>query len=465
MIEKINNFEENKNKEPVIERLNKIKKNVPVYLMPVFLSFLTSCVEKKEKSNFEEKPIETGEDVKNEKGDVMDMIDILLKETPQKDRLEFGLLQDPAFEIIYELDYEKKYPETLSGLSDKEKAEWTMRTARNMYVTGVEITEENFNNTLAETIEARSNPEILEKSIFKDRNVAFFAGNEDWLDLGLQEDGRITLENEPRFINEEISESLSNKNPKSLEIFKPEGEKSDYIKKYEEFQVYVATKEDLTLVFNTHGNPYEITGNQKYPDNVKNLSDSAEIDFYATISPEILSGMLVSRFKNGITDTPIIVTTSCFGQDFMRSLYEKILEKNKMWDIETPLPVIITSNEYGQYGFSTRSVAYNSQFLKNILEKDDFKIKDALEIESRSGKETGIITNISVFIPVNNNKNYFQIAKNEHKESEASKRLFQDALERGFVSDKNVSLFEVTNPDEAQKMKNEFELNNNQNNA
>ncbi len=459
MIEKINNFEENKNKEPVIERLNKIKKNVPVYLMPVFLSFLTSCVEKKEKNDFETKPVETRKDTKNENGNVMGMIDILLKETSKKDRLEFGLLQDPAFKIVYELDYEKKYPEALNDLSDREKAEWTIRTARNMYVTGVEITEENFNNTLEETIEARSNPEILEKSIFKDRNVAFFAGNEEWLDFRFKEDGRITLEKESRFINEEISESLSSKNPKSLEIFKPEGEKNNYIEKYEEFQVYVATKEDLTLVFNTHGAPNEITGIQEYPDNVKKISDSIEIDFYATISPEILSGMLVSRFKNGITDTPIIVTTSCFGQDFMRSLYEKILEKNKMWGMETPLPIIIASNEYGQYGFSSRSVMYNSQFLKNILDKDDFKIKDALEIEAKSGEGTGIKTNISVFIPVNNNKNYFQIAKDEHKESEASKRLFQDALERGLISDKNISLFEITNPEEADKIRDEFNQN------
>ncbi len=459
MIEKINNFEENKNKEPVIERLNKIKKNVPVYLMPVFLSFITSCVEKKEKNDFETKPVETRKDTKNENGNVMGMIDILLKETSKKDRLEFGLLQDPAFKIVYELDYEKKYPEALNDLSDREKAEWTIRTARNMYVTGVEITEENFNNTLEETIEARSNPEILEKSIFKDRNVAFFAGNEEWLDFRFKEDGRITLEKESRFINEEISESLSSKNPKSLEIFKPEGEKNNYIEKYEEFQVYVATKEDLTLVFNTHGAPNEITGIQEYPDNVKKISDSIEIDFYATISPEILSGMLVSRFKNGITDTPIIVTTSCFGQDFMRSLYEKILEKNKMWGMETPLPIIIASNEYGQYGFSSRSVMYNSQFLKNILDKDDFKIKDALEIEAKSGEGTGIKTNISVFIPVNNNKNYFQIAKDEHKESEASKRLFQDALERGLISDKNISLFEITNPEEADKIRDEFNQN------
>lgn len=459
MIEKINNFEENENKEPVIERLNKIKKNVPVYLMPVFLSFLTSCVEKKEKSDFETKPIEIEKDFKNENGNATDIIDVLLRNTTEKDRLEYGLLQDPAFEIIFELGYEKKYPETLKGLSEKEKAEWTMRTARNMYVTGVEATEENFNNTLEETIEARSNPEILEKSVFKNRNVAFFAGNEEWSEFRFQQDGLITMEKEPRFINEEISESLSNKDPKSLEIFKPEGGKSDYIKEYEEFQVYVATKEDLTLVFNTHGTPYKITGNQKYPDNVKNLSDSTEINFYATISPEMLSGMLVSRFKNGITDTPIIITTSCFGQDFMRKLYEKIIEKNKMWRIETPLPIIITSNEYGQYGFSSPNVEYNNHFLRNILEKDDFKIKDALEIESKSGEETGIKTNISVFIPVKNNKNYFQIAKNEHKESEVSKRLFQHALERGLISDKNISLFEVTNREEADKIRDEFNQN------
>jgi hypothetical protein len=452
MIEKINNFQENNKEESLFEKLNKIRKNTPPYLMPILLSFLTSCVEKQGKTDLETIPIESNN--KNEGSNGTEIIDVLLENTFEEYRLGNGLMQDPAFEIIYQLHYDKKYPKSLEKLSEKEKAEWTMRIARNMHIMGVEITEENFNKILEETLEVRSNSEIAEKELFKDRNIAVFAGNEEWEEISL--DDSVSIIKEDRFGDEKTIEGLRNKDPKNLELFKAKGDKEDYIKTYESFQIFVATKEKLTIVFDAHGSPYEIKGHQDYPNDTKNKQDSLDVDFYGTMSPKLLSGMLIARYKNGITDTPIIITTSCFGQNFMRNLYEEINEKNNMWDIEVPLPIIITSTEYGQYGFSSHSSEYNNSLFENILKNENPKIKDVFEIEAKRGEETGIYSNISIFVPAKDSRTYFQIAKNENKESEASKRLFQDALERGLISDKNISLFEIRNPEEAAKIKDEF---------
>ncbi len=378
--------------------------------------------------------------------------------------------KDPAFHFIIErLNVLKMTPEYLKKFPDKEQKEWILRVARNMYISDIKPTESNFEQIFKKTLEMRNNQEILEQSLFAGRNVALFAHNEKWSEK----------EKFDRFGTSSTISALKAQSPENLTVFKAiENTEQNLIDQKRRLLDFLSNHDKITLVVNAHGGADAIYFTNGVPNKEGVIDKQNDFD-YVTVNDLVLT--LEQRFDNGHTDVPILIFSSCYNQDFIRSLYDNIIHINDVKKKSIPIPIMCGSTEYGQFGFSDYDSKYKDRFLEAILDnKTNTKIKDLIEIEEHA-KEKNIITNPSLFIPIKeditnpNNKNskkevYFQIAEVQDKMKKQVSHMegFAQSVQDGTINDQTVSYFEQVQPKtakairEALKKKQVNELEDNQ---
>jgi hypothetical protein len=305
--------------------------------------------------------------------------------------------EDPALNIVSKLGYQyKDAPKYLDALDEFTKADWVMRVARNMYITRMPVTPENFEQTFYEIVGLRTNKELLEKPLFKNRNVALFAHSERYGDDKKYSSNKYVIKNKGniKFGKPAVRNAILQQNPINLTTFRAENTQESLAETKKLFLEYVGSKKNLTIVADAHGGKGQIFFTQGLPKKkeVKSSVSTQELEYVTT---EELASALEQRYDKEIKDTAIILMSSCYDQDFIRDLCEKIMEINSQKKKDIPLPIASGDAEYGQYAFS----AYNdfgSEFLALLLtNKFETKIKDIIQIESGEDK----ITNISLFVP------------------------------------------------------------------
>lgn len=474
--------------------LSSIKDKVPAYMMPLFLSVLASCSNDSSDEKVEKVPY----DFSNSTSDVSfpkyrasatkeqphGFVDLLLSETSVTDRNYKEFEKDPSLSIVRSLGYDTVVPEILAKLPDVEKAEWVMRTARTMSVTFAEVTEENFNETLKEIMEAASNKEIVETKLFAGRNVAIFANNETMkkekvtkLDENLYSVKRLNEDDDlskkvgdnSRFANKEVQKGIASDHPKELKVFRPERKIEDIPKNTEEFLEYIKTHDNLTLVFSGHGSLFDqiVSASEQFTDlppgalTKDNMltGEYLENEYRSELRPEILAAALIERYKKGLRDTPILIFQSCYNQNFARALYLHLMAEGG------PVPIIIGTSEFGQYGFTDGDLPSRSSFWDNLLFKKGSAtpttIGDVMELEMEHGK-TGMQSNISIFIPHRSSpesrETYMQIAETEDEKTQKDfETMYAASLNNNELNKQNIHLFEAAQPEKAAQIKKTLE--------
>lgn len=362
---------------------------------------------------------------------------------------------DPAFHYIIEkMNLLVETPQCLKSFTSVQQKEWIMRISRNMYITNTEPTQENFERIFNETVAMRSNAEILEQSLFKNRNVALFAHNELIPEMN----------NEDRFGNDLTVSSLKKQKPVSFEMFKAVNNTDQgVLEQKRKFLIFVSTHDKLTILINAHGSSDAIYFTNGIPNKEGKIEKTNDYDF---VTVNELSMALEMRFDNGHTDPAMLVFASCYNQNFIRGLYDAISSINETKQKSIPLPVMAGSTEYGQFGFSDYSSKYKDPFIQALLEgKKDTKIMDIIDIEKHA-KEKEIMTNPSLFIPLQEigvskkikdpkKETFFQIAetidkvKNQVSHMESFARSVQD----GMINDQTASYFEEVQPKTAKAIR------------
>lgn len=314
----------------------------------------------------------------------------VLSQAQGRDAKYENIINDPAVKILIKLGYHEQFPEFLKSLPEGERAEWMLRISRDMYFAGKKASPENFEETYCEIIALRNNKEIIEQSLFKNRNVALFAHNEKW------DDGST------RFGTEYTQQNLKNQKPSELKIFRAKNtlESLGYTKK--EFLKYIENTKNVTIMFEAHGSPKAVAFTEGVP-----KEDGTIVMPYGngSLDYDELSNALAQRHKNGFHDRPIIIMGSCFNQDFIRNLCAEIQNINNSQKKHIPIPICIGDTEFGQYSFSD-DIKNGSLFLKAILEnKINTKIKDVIELEAGENLKEDYNKSrvISIFVPVNEN--------------------------------------------------------------
>ncbi len=304
--------------------------------------------------------------------------------------------EDPALEIVYKLGYHKKVPKYLDTINQFTKADWIMRVARSMYIANTPITPESFEQTFYEIVGLRTDKELIEKSLFKNRNVALFAHNEKYGESKKNSLDKYEIKNigNSKFGKSAVRNAILQQNPIDLTTFRAENTPESLIKTKKLFLEYVASKENLTIVADAHGGKNAIYFTQGIPKGSDSKSsDLAQASEYVTTNE--LASAMEERYDKNIKDIPIILLTSCYDQDFIRKLCEEIIEINSQKGKDIPLPIASGDAEYGQYAYSTYD-DFGSEFIGLILKnKAETKVKDIIEIENNHG----LITNISLFVP------------------------------------------------------------------
>ncbi len=439
-----------------VDDLKRKLKTVKPYLVPVLTSILASC--DIDKNNTRENQMNTFvfesenmfEENPRKKKESVDFPEALLTQTEEEFINIESFLDDPAIKIAKDLGYDVLVPKSFGGtnMSEVETTEWIMRVCRGMYVAGAESTEENFKLVLSNIVETINNPEIRNQELFTGRNVAVFANNETLPD-SLQE----KYGTDERFAPVGMIDAIQDQAPFDVSLFKPENNIQSINENYQKFTDYVVSRENLTVFFDAHGeNNGYIYFQGEMPDGAMTKEDRATFEHTAHLYHVGLAYLLEERYvSNEIKDTPIFIFNSCFAHDFARDLYPEIMAINEKKGIEIPLPIIITSAEYGQVGLSDLGNKYGSEFAEVVFSKKNVKIEDILNIEFKRKTPT----NISVFAPFQTEegkRTYLQIAENNKAQKEAE-RLFVDALSDGMINEKHVSLFEIDQPAKAARIR------------
>ncbi len=395
---------------------------------------------------------------------------ILLPPEMAGDRHVDEFSQDPAFYFILDrLNVLQKTPEYLKKFSNRERKDWILRVARNMYVSDIKPTEENFEQVFKKTLEMRNNQEILDQSLFTGRNVALFAHNEKWSEE----------EKFDRFGTSTTISALKDQSPENLTVFKAiENTEQNLVGQKRNLLDFLSSHDKVTLVVNAHGGPDAIYFTNGVP-NKKGVIDKRNDFDYVTVDELALT--LEQRFDNGHTDVPILIFSSCYNQDFIRSLYDHVVRINDVKKKSIPMPIMCGSTEYGQFGYSDYDSKYKDKFLEAILDKKkNTKVKDLIEIED-STEEKDISTNPSLFIPIKESvankksKNakkevYFQIAEVQDKVKKQISHMegFAQSVQDGTINAQTASYFEEVQPKTAKnvrevlKKKNVKEMEDNQ---
>ena len=439
---------ENSDKIFSAEYLKKIKDKVPVYMVPLFISVLASCSKEQRTVPyaFRHAPNlnETTADTIISQG----FVDLLLSDmASMQDPNEFR--KDPSLSIVRKLGYDDKVPETIASLPDIQKAEWVMRTARAMYVMGLEPTAKNFDKTLKDIMEVSTEKEITNKKLFEGRSVALFAHNEEIDYVSENKNGSTKIDStRDTFGRLDVQNGILRQKPHNFEMFKSQYHSSKHIEKTkDEFRKYVRSHKDLTLVFDAHGLPDGVFLDNYGSDDVTGL------DFKS------LALDLVTRYKNGFQDTAILIFTSCYSHDFIRNLYHEMDLQMQKEQLDIPLPVAIGTTEYGQVGLGFPALPYGSPFFERILSEQGTTVGDVLKVEAEHSG-SGVMQNISVFVPwqITSSKkpkgSYFQIAENDKdKAQKVAETMYAEGVKNGAVDSRTAHLFEVEQPDKAEEIK------------
>ena len=292
-------------------------------------------------------------------------------------------LQDPSLKILDSLGI-NKVPKYIDFKNEDLNIEYVLRTCRTMYLNKIKITEENFKNTFLEIGKIRQNEKFLNKKIFKDKNVSFlyYQGKED-----------------STFLNSKIKDSLKDK-IKNINFFSDTEDKN--INKKSFFNK-IENEKNITIIINTHGLKEEIFLGDK-------SNSNEEID-QNKISFKELAQSLYLRYKNKINDRPIIISSACFSQNYIRNLYSYIDSINKVKNTNIKKPIFIGESEYGHYGLiDSEEKNYKNNFLNEIFKlKKDLSIKDLMFLENIKSD-----FNLTIFLPIdkkgeNNKEKIFQI--------------------------------------------------------
>lgn len=314
-----------------------------------------------------------------------DLYNNIDSENPEPQAEKF--LDDPALEYVIKLGYDKQAPQFLDGLSKRMKSEWIMRVSRNMFVSGVEPTEENFKEYFKETVLLRSNLEMTKMKVFEDRNVVCLSHNEKWQ----QNSGEYTGKN--RFMSDSLVSVLKANNPSEMIIFRGKEDKKSLLEAKDNFLDYIRNHEKITVFMNGHGDPNDFYLSEGSVDNgIVNSNGSITINYTE------LAKAFKDRENKGLHEQSILILEACSNQNFVRNLYQE-LEKNGV----ERLPIIIGSSEFGQYGF-TDNKDYSSKFFKEVFQgnKSDVKIQDFIDVEQKNTNAVDklLITNPTIFFPI-----------------------------------------------------------------
>lgn len=308
-----------------------------------------------------------------------------------QEALEFSY--DKSLTIIKNLNLYNNPPRLLQNMNSYSRSEYLLRTARTMYLSNISPTRDNFDNVLRNIIEIRENKELKDKQLFTNRNVVVFAHNELLTGAEL-----LNNKDNERFGNQKLMHALEKQNPKEIEYIKSKDDMLSLRQKSQQFLSYIEQHKDLTVIINAHGSPDGIFLTDGIPDKNGEL-DSAYKD-QTNISTDELVDALLKRYQNDIYDVPIFIFSSCFNQNYIRTIIEKIQKINNEKGINILIPIMIGSAEYGQYGFSNYDHATRDPFLDALLiNKPSTTINDILHIEDNQ-KKLGIPSNVSVFIPI-----------------------------------------------------------------
>lgn len=375
-------------------------------------------------------------------------------------------LKDPALSIVYKLKYEETPPLCLKNFPDRDKAEWIMRTARNMYISKTLVTPEEFERVFYETIALQMDHELLEKDLFKNRNVAVFAHNQKLQTIYREEGKEDSLTMADSFIEPQVIKALESQKPECLKLFRAENSKESLENTKKEFSDFVINNKEITIIVNAHGGPHNIfmSGDYNSKDNTGNKVELQRNDI--SVSDDELAKTFEARYDNGFKDTIILLMGSCYNQNFIRNLYDDLLKINEEKNKDIPMPICAGVSEYGQYGFIGGT--YGDFFLGALLkDKTNSKIKDIILLES--GYDTNDMpSNISIFAPKKiktkdkNNKEvekkiFYQIAQNAKTPLE---KVFAMQYAESLLNadenatDKNAFYYEYSNPEMANKIKN-----------
>ncbi len=374
------------------------------------------------------------------------------KDNPETtERYVKKLAEDPAIKIIFELGFNKKLPELLKSknLSNRQISEHLLHVSRSLHENDIPISIDNFNLVLEKILELRTNKEVLDVSLFKNRNVLILAHNEI---LGQFSNHDISL-NFPRFGVPLVNKSILDQNPKSFNFFSLNKEHIHKMTNTKEVEFFlnqfrenflnnISETKELTLVFNGHGSPNDLVFafSPRDPENPYHYNEN----YITSINYKEISIALKKRYVENIKDQPIIILASCFNHNFIRNLISEIKKINKEESLEIPLPVFMGNTEFMQesttyYGpdylnfrkdkshkFANPSFfmkkGYSNLFFEGLLKnKKDTKIEDVLKIENSSFEN-----NISIFFPLKENpvdqnskkELIFQIGENQNFQNE-----------------------------------------------
>ena len=104
----------------------------------------------------------------------------------------------------------------------------------------------------------------------------------------------------------------------------------------------------------------------------------------------------------------IFIINACDSNNLLISVYKFLSEKDS-----SPMPIMISSAEYGQYGFSEYSDYYGSRFFSEVLGLSFFRRNGAVEstIKTILENQSKGSSNPTVFIPIEDSVyKYMQIA-------------------------------------------------------
>ncbi len=126
------------------------------------------------------------------------------------------------------------------------------------------------------------------------------------------------------------------------------------------------------------------------------------------------------------------------------------------------------STEYGQLGYSEYNSNYRDMLSEAMLDgKKNTKIKDLIEIEAGAAQK-GIITNVSLFVPVTEiakekkevskesivRKKYYQIAEvDENKIQQSHIQQYAKSVLDGSLDNQTASYFEQVQPKTAKSIR------------
>lgn len=327
----------------------------------------------------------------------------LVQETPQEYRLETEFFEDGALRYVRKLGYHKEPPKILAGMSQREQASWIMQTCRAMETMDAECTDSAFHVMLQSIMETRSNPEILDMSLFAHRNVVMMAHNEKYSTADIENksngDQMITVVHKvekDRFAKDSLITAINDQHPNELRLFKASQDLKNLSSQKEGFLNFIKTKKDLTIFIDAHGSPDAVSFSEGLPDDQGQVQGQDELN---SVSAREIANALIARFRSGITDKVILIDDACMNFAFIKNVYRYIYYNNEQYQESVPLPIAVGMSEMGQYGFSSFESDYGSMFSENLLKGVANKrvtMGDILEIE-RDGK--GMLSNISVFIP------------------------------------------------------------------